>query len=174
MNNLKKRALALGMAAMMLSSAGCTNNNNNENEVPSRVSISSDLNNFDEFSKFIMQNGEPIKVYNSQNVYLCYDKETYEVTEYIYNAPISYFGGGEIYDLQTEELLIYSNGISSYNMEYHAYILENNYQVCLADIGDYIEGYTVKEYYSLDEIRELEPQILESLKLINSAKVKTK
>ena len=31
MNNLKKRALALGMAAMMLSSAGCTNNNNNEN-----------------------------------------------------------------------------------------------------------------------------------------------
>ena len=31
-----------------------------------------------------------------------------------------------------------------------------------------------KEYYSLDEIRELEPQIAESLKIINSVKVKTK
>ena len=53
-------------------------------------------------------------------------------------------------------------------------MIENNYQVCLTEVSDYVEGHTGKEYYSLDEIRELEPQIAEGLKIINSAKVKTK
>ena len=53
-------------------------------------------------------------------------------------------------------------------------LIKNNYQVCLTEVSDYVEGHTGKEYYSLDEIKELEPQIAEGLKIINSAKVKTK
>lgn len=60
------------------------------------------------------------------------------------------------------------------NQTYYEYLIENNYQVYLANTSDYIEGYNNKEYYSLDEIRKLEPQIAESLKIINSVKVKTK
>ena len=36
--------------------------------------------------------------------------------------------------------------------------------------NDYVEGEPAKEYFTLDEIRELEPKILESLKIINEAK----
>ena len=46
--------------------------------------------------------------------------------------------------------------------------------VCLTEVSDYVEGHASKEYYSFDEIRALEPQIAESLKIINSAKAKTK
>ena len=63
---------------------------------------------------------------------------------------------------------------TKYNEQYYDYLRENTYNGCLKDTSDYIEGHINKEYYSLDEIRELEPQIAESLKIINSAKVKIK
>lgn len=53
-------------------------------------------------------------------------------------------------------------------------LIDNNYQVWLPDTGDYIEGYEVKDYYSLEEIKELEPQIETGLRAINKIKVKTK
>ena len=72
-------------------------------------------------------------------------------------------------------MIFYSDGINTmYNKEYYKYLIENNYQVCLTEVSDYVEGHISKEYYSLDEIKELEPQIVESLKIINFAKVKTK
>ena len=72
-------------------------------------------------------------------------------------------------------MIVYYDGIiTTYNEEYYKYKIENNYQVCLTEVSDYVEGHTGKDYYSLDEIKELEPQIGESLKIINSAKVKTK
>lgn len=125
-----------------------------------------------------MKNGEPVKLYNSSNVYLLFNKETYEVSEYIYYKMDVLGGLGrsvELYDLSTENMLVYCDGmLTTYNEEYYNYIRENNYQVCLTETFDYVEGHTSKEYYSLEEIRELEPKIAESLKIINSAKVKEK
>lgn len=37
-----------------------------------------------------MQNGEAVKLYNSANVYLLFNKETYEVSEYIFYKKIFY------------------------------------------------------------------------------------
>ena len=72
-------------------------------------------------------------------------------------------------------MLVYSDGINTtYNREFYEYLIENNYQVCLNEVSDYVEDHVAKEYYSLDEIKELEPQIEESLKIINKAKVKIK
>ena len=174
---IKKRLLALGLVGVMLGTAGCTSNKD-ENGVPKRVSISSEYSNVDDYYKYVMQNGEAVKLYNSANVYLLFNKETYEVSEYIYYKRNILGGLGshvELYDLQNENMIVYSDGISTtYNEEYYKYIIENNYQVCLTEVSDYVEGHTGKDYYSLDEIRELEPQIAESLKIINSAKVKTK
>ena len=174
---IKKRLLALGLVGVMLGTAGCTSNKD-ENGVPKRVSISSEYSNVDDYYKYVMQNGEAVKLYNSANVYLLFNKETYEVSEYIFYKKNILGGLGshvELYDLQNENMIVYSDGISTtYNEEYYKYIIENNYQVCLTEVSDYVEGHTGKDYYSLDEIRELEPQIAESLKIINSAKVKTK
>ncbi len=174
---IKKRLLALGLAGVMIGTAGCTSNKD-EKEVPKNVSISSEYSNVDDYYKYVMQNGEAVKLYNSANVYLLFNKETYEVSEYIYYRRNVLGGLGshvELYDLPNENMIVYSDGISTtYNEEYYKYLIENNYQVCLTEASDYIEGHTGKEYYSLDEIKELEPQIAESLKIINSAKVKTK
>lgn len=174
---IKKILLALGLASVMLGTAGCTSNKD-ENGVPKHVTISSEYSNVDDYYKYVMQNGEAVKLYNSANVYLLFNKETYEVSEYIFYKKNILGGLGchvELYDLQNENIIVYSDGISTtYNEEYYKYIIENNYQVCLTEVSDYVEGHTGKDYYSLDEIRELEPQIAESLKIINSAKVKTK
>ena len=174
---IKKRLLALGLAGVMIGTAGCTSNKD-EKGVPKNVSISSKYSNVDDYYKYVMQNGEAVKLYNSANVYLLFNKETYEVSEYIYYRRNVLGGLGshvELYDLPNENMIVYSDGISTtYNEEYYKYLIENNYQVCLTETSDYVEGHTGKEYYSLDEIKELEPQIAESLKIINSAKVKTK
>ena len=171
---IKKRLLALGLAGVMIGTAGCTTSKN-ENGEPSRISISQEYSNFEDYYKYAMKNGKAVKVYNSQNVYLLYDKETYEVKEYIFKSPITFFGGAELYDLETEEMLAYGDGLSTtYNKEFYEYLIENNYQVCLTEVSTYIEGHITKEYYSLDEIKELEKQIEESLRLINATKVKIK
>ena len=169
---MKKRLLALGLAGVMVGTAGCTSSKNEPQE-PRRTAISQEYYNIEDYYKYAIQNGEAVKLYNSQNVYLLYDKDTYEVREYIYKSQVTSFGGAELYDLETEEMLVYGDGIVTvYNEEFFKYLIENNYQVCLADLGDYIEGHIAQEYYSLNEIRAFEPQIEESLRLINRAKVK--
>ena len=80
-----------------------------------------------------------------------------------------------MYDLEIEEMLVYNDSITrTYNEEYYNYIRENNYQICLDDINDYIENYDKKEFYNIKEIKELEPQIKEGLMKINGVKEKTK
>ena len=173
---IKKRLLALGLAGVMFGTASCANDND-ENNIPEHIPISSEYSNVDDYYKYEVQNGEAVKLYNSSNVYLLFDKETYEVTEYIYYARNVLFGLGnyvELYDLPSENMLVYNDGISIiYNERYYNYIREHNYQVCLTDTSDYVEEHSSKEYYSLNEIRKLEPQIAENLKIINSVKVKT-
>ena len=173
---IKKRLIALGLASVMVTMTGCgKNSDNNENGVPNRTPISEELNNVENYYKYVMQDGEAEKLYNSKNVYLLYNKETYDVNEYIFTNEVTIFGGAELYDLETEEMLVYGDGIATtYNRNYFEYLVENNYQVCLNEVSDYVEGHVVKEYYSLEEIKELEPLVKESLKIINLTKVKTK
>ena len=169
---MKKRLIALSMVGVILWTLGCSRSKTGE---PERVSIPGEYSNVEDYYKYVDKNGDAIKLYNSRNVYLLYDKETYEVSEYIYNSPVTYFGGAELYDLESEEMFAYGNGIATtYNGEYYKYIVENNYQVCLSEVSDYVEGHSSKDYYSLDEIRKLEPKIRDSLRIINEAKVKIK
>lgn len=172
--HIKKRLLALGLSSTMIAISGCTINEN-EDAIPERVSISSEHSRVDNYYKYVIQNGEVVKLYNSQKVYLLFNKETYEVDEYIYQYPTNWLNGVELYDLESEEMITYSDGfLTKYNKEYYNYIFENSYQVCLKDASNYIEGHVDKEYYSLKEIKELESQIMEGLKIINSVKEKIK
>lgn len=169
---IKKRLIALGLAGVMFGASGCTKSKD-ENKEPSRVSISQEYSNIDDYYIYVIRNGEAVKLYNAQNVYLLYNKETYEVNEYIFKSPVTMFGGAELYDLETEEMLAYGDGIATaYNEEFYQYLVASNYQVCIADAGNYVEGLAVMDYYSLDEIKELEPQIEKGLKIINKSKAK--
>ena len=171
---LKIRVLALSLAGVMIGTTGCSLLDKDGDGVPDRAPISSEYYKFDEYYKYVVQDAKAIKVYKTENIYLLYNKETYDAEEYIYDTVLGRYGG-QLYDLESEELLVYSSGINySCNKEYYNYLCNNNYSVCLKDASDYIEGYQTKDYYSLDEIKELEPQLVESLKLINKEKVKTK
>ena len=143
------------------------------NTIPDSYNIPTQYSNVENYYKFKVINEEAVKYYDSKNVYLLYDKETYAISEFIYADKTVYdlgfpTTGIELYDLSTEEMLVYDNGLGTYyNLEYYNSIRENNYQVCLTDVGDYIEDEIAQEYYSLEEIRALEPQIAEGLKIIN-------
>ena len=127
-------------------------------------------NNFEDFTKTIIKNGEPTVVYNSQNIALAINKETYKVDEYLF-----YIGAlslaGKIFDIETGYLIadidIFSN-IFNTSSNKNDNIFLNNYDVIhFINISDYVEGETLKDYYSLEEIRNLEPAIVESVKKIN-------
>lgn len=170
---LKKRLLALGLTGVMFGTTGCSINKE-FNEVPKRNSISSEYSNVDDYYKYIIQKGKTLKVYKAENVYLLFNKGTYDVEEYIYDT-VNECYGCQLYDLESEELLVYSSGVSyTYNEKYNNYLIMNNYKVCLKDAIDYVDGLIAKDYYSLDEIKEFEPKIAEKLKTIKSVKVKTK
>lgn len=176
LKNLKKRLLALGMSGVMIGSSGCSLKD--ENGIPKKNDIPSNYSNIEDYYKYAVKNGKAEKLYNGKNVYLLYNKENYDVEEYLYN--VDYKIGGliqevEVYDLESEEMLVYNDSITrTYNEEYYNYIRENNYQICLDDINDYIENYDKKEFYNIKEIKELEPQIKEGLMKINGVKEKTK
>ncbi len=169
----KKRLLALGLAGVIFGTSGCANYNQ-KNEEPSRIAIPKEYSDIESYYKYAIKNEKAVKLYNSQNVYLLYNKDTYEVNEYIYSS-VALFGPTELYDLETEEMLVYSSGIgTTYNENFYNYLRENNYQVCLNEVNDYVEDFETKEYYSIDDIKELEPQIEEGLKIINQVKNKSR
>ncbi len=140
-----------------------------------KVDIPYEYSNIEEYYKYVNKNGKALKVYKGENIYLLFNKETYEVEEYVYDSVFRRYGC-QLYDLETEELLAYCNGIGgyAYNKEYFYYLTDNSYEVHLANISDYVDGYDEKEYYSLEEIKELEPQIIEGLKIINNVKTKVR
>lgn len=173
---IRKRLLALGLAGIMIGMGGCSDEINAKETL--RVPIPEEFSHPEDFYKYAIVNNKAQKLYNSSNVYLAFNKETYEVEEYLFSTQFTLLEmnfGLELYSLEDEELLAYGNGITEpYNGDYFDSIVENNYTICLNESSDYIEGYEVKEYYSLDEIKELETQILKGLKLINQEKTKVK
>lgn len=150
------------------------------NTLPDTRSIPSQYSNVENYYKYKIKNDEAIKYYNSNNVYILFDRKTYEISEFIYaDSEVCTLGfvttSIELYDLTTEQMLVFDNGMGTYyNLDYYDTIRENNYQVCLNEIEDYIEGEQLQEYYTLEEIRKLEFQILNSLKIINDEKVLNK
>ena len=169
LKEIKKELLALGIVSIMIGFGY-----NNSKEVKNNIKVPSKYSKIDNYYKYQIIDNKNTKLYNSKNIYLFFDKETFLVSEFIYNGA-TYFKGIALYDLESEEMLSYGdNLITNYNLEYFHSLLENSYQVSLNNIGNYIEGYIPKDYYTLDEIKELEIIIKEKLKNINSFKIKTR
>lgn len=173
LNDLRKRGISLLTAAFtVVSLSGCA-------EVPEDYPeefyhIEQEANHFDDFYKTVIRDGEPVTVYKGENISLVIDKETFEVKEYIYhNTALT----AQIYDLSTGYLIVDASIVShKADADYKNYekIIYDNYIVEFVNISDYIEDAELKEWYSIEEIKDLEPRIIESLKIINEYESKVK
>ena len=126
-----------------------------DNDVPEGFyGIDQENNNFDRYCKTIIKDGEAITAYKGENISIAINKDNYEVKEYIYSkGTIS----EDIYDLETGYKLVNVVLFNIYGEENVNIILDNNYIVDFVNISEYIEGEELKEYYTLEEIKALEP-----------------
>ena len=102
----------------MVGTAGCGKKNNdddNENNITTYNNISPEKLHLDKCYKKIIKNGEAVKVYNSSCIDYLIDKDTYEVSVYLFYFKKSYgdiVSTCEIYTLPGEEV-IYSNSFQT-------------------------------------------------------------
>lgn len=164
--NVLKRGFALTTIVFTLATlSGCSKKPDNwPNEF---TYINQEDNSFEEYNSTVIRNGKATTVYKAENISLAINKETYEVKEYIYHNGIL---GVEIYDLNTGYLVADATILSTPadpSISNAEFIFNNHYIVDFVDINNYLEEHNLQNDYTLDEIRELEPSIVEAVKKIN-------
>lgn len=87
---MKKSLLALGVAGTLIGSTGCGKKVEtiNADDNVDLVSVPKEYYNFDEYCKYVIKDDEPVREYNSENIVLYYNKETYDVSEYLFNTSL--------------------------------------------------------------------------------------
>ncbi len=173
LEDLKRRLIALGLAGVLISTTGCEKtksktavyNSSPSSEISLGKEIPSKYSRSNNYYSIVVRDGKNLKLYNSKNICLFIDKETYEVSEYLYNNNVSVFGGLELYDLESEIMYVYSDGICiNYNLDYYKDLIDNSYRVYFNDLDNYISDIVPDGYYSLEDIRRIEGTIVEQLK----------
>ena len=149
-------------------------NNKEFIEDPRLETLKDEYNVMDYITKHAVVNNEATKLYESKYVYFVFDKDDYSSEKYL-DAVVPACGAEFIYDLETENLLAYIDllpwdTVSNINDDYFENLTEENYEVHLTDAPNYVEGLEVKDYYSLEEIKELEDQVREGVKVLNRVK----
>ena len=138
------------------------------------VYIDQDGNEFNEYCKTAIVNGEEVLMYKGYNVILTIDMETYDVKEYIHNKGAV---TDKVYDLSTGYMIVDGDLISvSSDEEVINWdkITEGNHVFDFAYIGEYLENPEYKEWYTLDEIKELELVVIDTIKTILNDNSKAK
>lgn len=176
MNRQTKIKLYSMLAATIVgtsSFSGCAKSDTKK--IEEEILIASENNNYDKFAKFRIVNNEAVMCYRGENIVMAINKETNEISYYISSEKTLRH---EIYKLDNGEFVFLSTmGFYDYGKENYENLFNNSDIVNFFEIGDYIEGETCKEWYTQEEIKELEPQILEAVLKIREAKktlIKTK
>lgn len=136
--------------------------------------ISQEGNEFNEYCKTIIVDGEETIVYRGYNVILAIDEETYEVKEYIYNKGAV---TDKIYDLFTGYMIVDGSLISfpsDIEVSNWDKIIDGNHIFDFAYIDSYLENPEYKEWYTIEEIKELELVIIDTIKTMLSDNVKVR
>ena len=138
------------------------------------IYINQDGNEFKDYCKTDIVNGEEVLMYKGYNVILAIDMETYDVKEYIYNKGAI---TDKVYDLSTGYMIVDGSLISvSSDEEVRNWdkITEGNHVFDFAYIDEYLENPEYKEWYTLEEIKELELVIIDTIKTLlnDNSKVK--
>ena len=146
--------------------------NESFNEDPRLESLDDEVRSLVSLYKYGVVNGEATKLYDSEHVYFIYDKDDCSCEEYL-SGFITPKAAAVIYDLDTEKLLAYKEfgfGTTDINYTHFSYLEDANYEVRLSDASDYVEGLDVKDYYSLDEIKELGKKIGDGVKVLSKVR----
>ncbi len=138
-----------------------------ENGVPLHPEIKQDSEQFDQYRRFVIKDGKPTRVFKTDNVVLFVSKDFQEVLEFVFDRKQGNLDERWLYELDSEKLIYYDDHYEFHpNVEYYNYLKANYYSVLLSQLDGYIENTPVKNSYTLEEIKELEPAIIDSLKKI--------
>lgn len=163
-----KRGFALtSVIFTLVTFSGCSKSQKLNNWPNEYAYINQENNEFDKYCKTIIKDGKPVKAYKGSAISITIDKYTYEIKEYIYNKTDWSI---EIYDLTTGNMLVNASYLVFLDADKQNYkkIVNDKYVIDFLDISDYVEDEEVKDYYTFEEIKNLEVKILESIKLIES------
>lgn len=151
----KKKLIALGLLGVMLGTTGCKNNNNFNIDLDTK---SSNIINLKRGNQFY---------YNKENIYLLFDMKTGRCKEYVINNRVNFNNDvvEEIYDIE-KNIVIFSDKYKNGEHDVYYNYLYNNPGVFFICLGDCFANNEVKDYYSIDEIKFLEPYIYNAI--INS------
>lgn len=174
LKQLKNKLIALSIAGISITSVGCSKEEKIIEDEPARIVIDEELNRIDEVINYKIENNQAVKKYKPENVFLFYDKETYRVKRYLYQEErcLGIVYETFLYDMDSEELVLYSKYNEVINKDYYEYLVEKNYIITLMDLEGFCEYEKLKDEYSREEIGRLEKEIREGL--IKIQKIKTK
>lgn len=163
-NKIRLYSFILASVIGITSLSGCNKKKNEESE-PVKYVFSRDIAsyNFDNYVDFKIEDGNAVCYYKGENIYLAINKETNEITEYICDYGWSSFFEREIldaYEIPSGDMIITKSAAND-GLTYYNYLKETCDFIGFIDIGSYVEGETCKEWYTLDEIKEFEPLILD-------------
>lgn len=159
---IKTKAYSLLLASVisMVSFPSCRNKSSSVIDKPS---IAEKHNNFNSFAEHRLTKAKAELCYKGENILVLINKETNEISRYIYNRDLY---KTEVYELDSQDMIMYiplniyelSQGLDYYNN-----LIENSYIFKFDDIDNYIEGETCKKWYTLEEIEEIESRLLRFL-----------
>ena len=144
----KKKILYMGLFGVMLLS-GCKDNNSNNNINKKQVPISIDNQAY----------------YPKEQIYLIFDMESGKCQEFVLKKSISNSNqvSEEIYNVLKEDVVLETNIPGDKNDIYYRYLKSLPNVVFLENLDEYLPGIIMKNYYTISEIRLLEPYIFNAI-----------
>ena len=183
----KTTKITIGMIALLIVLKSQIGNYEPEESIltPEKITYGKgiDDDSFNECITMKIVNGYPSRAYKSENVYLLIDKETKEVSEYLCvtskGNSKNWFESiilkkdddiTEVFEIPGGDLICYYySEINGKGLDYLNYLKEKSDIIRLKDLELYIDSEPLKEWYSLSEIKELEPRIVEAFVKIDLA-----
>jgi len=160
--------LAVSIIAVT-SLSGCSKDNYQPIQKPS---ISTKHNRFNNYAEYRLTKARGELCYKGENISILINKETNEINRFIYNVDSM---KTEVYELDTGEMIFYAplNIIElSEGYKYLKNIIENSFAFDFINIEKYLEDETCKKWYTINEIEEIEPRLLNFvIKMKNNTKV---
>jgi len=171
MNNKIKMKIYSIIAASIIAMVPFSKNSKDNSKIISKPSISDKYNDFDDYAQYRLTKAKGELCYKGENIYIFINKETNEITRYIYNEE---FFETEAYELDTGDIIYYSPfNIESLSQGYDYYkkLINDSFVFDLKNIGYYLEGENCKKWYTTEELEEIESRLLD---FVLTMKSKTK
>ena len=153
----KKKLIYMGIFGIMVGLNGLETVFSNGNQSSTTPTIQLDIDNLDK----VNLNTDNKLYYSKENTYLIFDIKTGTCHEYVLNNYINFNNEfvSEIYDVVNDKVIFSDKNSNGIDNVYYDYLKSSSIVVFLRDLEKYFPDMEVKDSYSLDEIRYLEPYI---------------